>query len=69
MGLRQLLSRKFALFVTPGMNYEELLDLATTSERYRVKIAKGIVKVRTMTIEDEKKGNELVEENEKRSEK
>ena len=38
------------------MNYEELLYLLTTSERYRVKISQGIVKVKTMTIEDEKKG-------------
>ena len=42
MELNQLLSYKFARFVTPGMNYEGLLDHATTSERYSVKIAKGI---------------------------
>ena len=54
--MKQLSSHKFARWVTPEMNYEELIDIVTSGERYRVEIAQGEVKVETMAIEDERKG-------------
>ena len=48
----QLLSRKFARYMKPEMNFEELMDLVAPSERYQVKVAQGEVKVRKMAAED-----------------
>ena len=65
--MKQLLSHKFARWMAPEMNYEELMGLVETSERYRVKIAQGVVKVKTMAVEDERTGKKGRREKKKKA--
>ena len=54
--MKRLLLHQYAKMMMPGMNIEELTKLILNSEGYRIKVAKGEIRAKTISIEEESEG-------------